>query len=350
MCRLMVVHPGEKDKRKLRNTFQWLDDNGGGQGMGVAWQGDTTEIHKGVKMSARSCAKLAIGANKPVMFHTRMATHGSVSDKLCHPFSCGRDTIMCHNGIWSDWEQGVWTLLRRGKSMDAVRGKSDTAIIAMLIQELGPDVLDLVDQGVFLVSNGGRIFVYYYVGSFVMFEQENGVWFYGSDNPSFVEPAGEEFSPTRNSIIELRADGPVVISGGIRKRMKYTKPMWQGNIGPIVNTVNGRTTTTYRKMKNTEIPFDEEWPYDGADCYGFTDKQIAADWAEKAAAEADEADEEAVMDLFDEMMNEASEANDEYSDTDKYRDFNDDADVPPSLREAQSAGAEMLIQGKVVGS
>jgi hypothetical protein len=42
--------------------------------------------------------------NGPALFHSRLATHGTVSKQNCHPFRMGRDrrTVLAHNGILPD--------------------------------------------------------------------------------------------------------------------------------------------------------------------------------------------------------------------------------------------------------
>ena len=38
--------------------------------------------------------------------HFRLATHGDISDKLCHPFYVNKDLVMFHNGVMSDSVSG----------------------------------------------------------------------------------------------------------------------------------------------------------------------------------------------------------------------------------------------------
>lgn len=40
---------------------------------------------------------------KQMMIHFRIASHGKISKKTCHPFVVNKDTVFCHNGILSDF-------------------------------------------------------------------------------------------------------------------------------------------------------------------------------------------------------------------------------------------------------
>lgn len=43
----------------------------------------------------------AIFPDTPALFHSRFATHGSITERNCHPFALGADerTVMAHNGV-----------------------------------------------------------------------------------------------------------------------------------------------------------------------------------------------------------------------------------------------------------
>jgi len=212
--------------------------------------------------------------------------------------------------MWHDWEQGAWALMGRGFPLKSVRGKSDTAIIAMLIQELGVDVLDFVDQGVFLVSEGDKILLYFYSGSFEMFEQEDGTWFYGSSRPPFLNFVGKRMSPKKNSVIELRPDGPVIIRGGLHEAWVSTVTVYK----------NGALNTrAYNRGKQLSVA-DEVALWE-------EDEQILGGvvWDGKPSSQYKRDEEDEVKDLYDEMVENTV---DEYSDIEKYQDFNDDVDVP----------------------
>lgn len=43
--------------------------------------------------------------NKQMLAHFRIASHGKISKKTCHPFKINDDIVFCHNGILSDFSQ-----------------------------------------------------------------------------------------------------------------------------------------------------------------------------------------------------------------------------------------------------
>lgn len=45
-------------------------------------------------------------ATGDIVLHFRLATHGDISDKLCHPFYVNKDLVMFHNGVIRDSVSG----------------------------------------------------------------------------------------------------------------------------------------------------------------------------------------------------------------------------------------------------
>ena len=45
-------------------------------------------------------------ATGDIVLHFRLATHGDISDKLCHPFYVNKDLVMFHNGVMHDSVSG----------------------------------------------------------------------------------------------------------------------------------------------------------------------------------------------------------------------------------------------------
>lgn len=42
---------------------------------------------------------------KQMLIHFRIASHGKISKKTCHPFIVNKDTVFCHNGILSEFSK-----------------------------------------------------------------------------------------------------------------------------------------------------------------------------------------------------------------------------------------------------
>lgn len=104
MCRLILMNKnGEKEIEKnygLSNYLKYLEDSFGGHGNGVALlrKGKITYLNKGINLSVKEIANvIRKRAYDWCIFHTRLASVGSKSDKNCHPFIIGNE-VMAMNG------------------------------------------------------------------------------------------------------------------------------------------------------------------------------------------------------------------------------------------------------------
>jgi len=165
MCRIAFVERPPEARRRpgtyegvLAAVFSVLELSNGGHGNGIAFpdQKGKIKIKKGIHYSTDEAARDA--AEAPwVLFHTRLASSGGISDEMCHPFPLGFWGALAHNG----------TVIGKGTFTE-----SDTLVMARVIAEekgADPDAifeyLDRIDPGVVAIAlRGKRPKVWLYVG------------------------------------------------------------------------------------------------------------------------------------------------------------------------------------------
>ena len=100
MCMISYFPAGvEIDESAVWNGSTWND-----MGHGWAIATEDRKILTGKSMVAELAITEFLIAredhpNSPAMFHSRLATHGSVDEYNCHPFRVGRHAVVAHNGI-----------------------------------------------------------------------------------------------------------------------------------------------------------------------------------------------------------------------------------------------------------
>jgi glutamine amidotransferase len=100
MCNITYLKPGiEVPEDGIANATTWNDD---GHGWGIAV--DHGQMLTGHYMQADEALDTFIAArrNYPdthAVFHSRLATHGTVTLENVHPFPVGRFAVVAHNGI-----------------------------------------------------------------------------------------------------------------------------------------------------------------------------------------------------------------------------------------------------------
>lgn len=106
MCRLaMMNNEGIKYIESwygLENLFNYLERQLGGHGNGVCfiYNDGSYYVHKGVNLSNKEIAEevlMKINYIKWIIYHTRLASVGSISDENCHPFE-NKGRVMAMNG------------------------------------------------------------------------------------------------------------------------------------------------------------------------------------------------------------------------------------------------------------
>lgn len=141
-------------------------------------------IFKGLGLSTDICAALTANTGGVHLFHTRLATVGGKTNANSHPFRCGEEGVLVHNGGFVDYD--LYAV-----SEDAL---TDTAGAARLIETYGEGVLfsdTFKDSGVWvlvdrergfpLVVNRGQHQIY----SIML---RDGGWLVASETPRNTSP------------------------------------------------------------------------------------------------------------------------------------------------------------------
>ena len=103
MCIIIVANKNKKipnEHIKLASEF-----NCDGFGMSASVN-NKLSVYKSITMNSDDIIRLYNSirqvATGDIVLHFRLATHGDVSDKLCHPFHVNKDLVMFHNGVICD--------------------------------------------------------------------------------------------------------------------------------------------------------------------------------------------------------------------------------------------------------
>lgn len=111
MCRLaMMNNAGIKYVEKeygLENLFDYLEKQLGGHGNGICfiYNDGTYFIKKGVNLTNKEIARRVIAdidCIKWIIYHTRLASVGSINNRNCHPFE-DNGRVMAMNGTERDY-------------------------------------------------------------------------------------------------------------------------------------------------------------------------------------------------------------------------------------------------------
>lgn len=146
MCLITIANQKRPTLEEMQKAHRTNSD-----GMGVAWRdGKHIRFIKGmedVEAVHKLCSKLPM----PFVIHYRMASVGSKSKELCHPFplttnvelvSKGKvDEVLFHNGHMSDWKKPL-ALLAVSRNESLPDGEwSDTRSVAWIVARLGETYL-----------------------------------------------------------------------------------------------------------------------------------------------------------------------------------------------------------------
>lgn len=155
MCRLALFNYAGAEYIEayygLERFFQYLEDMNGGDGNGIAVLRDGRfTIKKGVYFTPKEAAEELLRKEFTwAIFHTRLASAGSVRDSNCHPFRRGR-YILAMNGT----EHGFSAIA------DAMGGITDTEAILITLHRLRLPVEALLGMSsVFIGFDGYTPFV-----------------------------------------------------------------------------------------------------------------------------------------------------------------------------------------------
>ena len=107
MCIIIVANKNKKIPNEHIELASKLNCDGFGMSASV---NNKLFVYKSISINADDIIKLYNSirqvATGDIVLHFRLATHGDVSDKLCHPFHVNKDLVMFHNGVIRDSVSG----------------------------------------------------------------------------------------------------------------------------------------------------------------------------------------------------------------------------------------------------
>ena len=216
MCRIAIIFDGGKNKPQIKVWWKSLETTGGGQGNGFAFaEADHVEIIKSLLLTTDDIVDM-LPDEKTILFHTRKVSTGGMTDELCHPFRINNELALVHNGTWKEYLMVRTILLNRNYTCSQLLQSSDTQIVAYLIKEYGIDILDMVNEGVWVtLGKDGDVILYYYSGQFEFAQFPDGTWAYGTTT-GILHPE-TTYKPVVQSVIRLSEAGPEILRGSYVK-------------------------------------------------------------------------------------------------------------------------------------
>ena len=107
MCIIIVANKNKKIPNEHIKLASELNCDGFGISASV---NNKLFVYKSISMNSDDIIKLYNSirqvATGDIVLHFRLATHGDISDKLCHPFYVNKDLVMFHNGVMRDSVSG----------------------------------------------------------------------------------------------------------------------------------------------------------------------------------------------------------------------------------------------------
>lgn len=227
MCRILICPPSFIEESLL----DFLEKRGGGHGNGIAIPKDREiKIIKGLNLPIKEIVKLSQNCNSTqVLFHTRLASTGVISNGNCQPFEINKRVSFCHNGTWLGYSSFISSMLIGKKiSIDEYLSFSDSRVLAILLSEFGERFLQTITNGVFIFFQKEYAKLYLKTGSFEA-AKINKKWIYATEFPK-VYP--EHFEFASNTIAILKPSGFKILEGTFRKKSRnnglYRKEViWQ---------------------------------------------------------------------------------------------------------------------------
>lgn len=167
MC-VIVISPSKKNRPTLETLKRCERSNR--DGGGVAWlENGKPTFRKGV--DAEFIHDIMQTKGGAVVAHFRIATVGGVKPVLCHPFPISprpsqalqgqSDSVLFHNGTWSEWESVLSSVLKRS-GLQAEGEFSDSRASALVASVAGRKALSkmggkfcvLDSEGAFMFNGG----------------------------------------------------------------------------------------------------------------------------------------------------------------------------------------------------
>ena len=107
MCIIIVANKNKEIPNEHIKLANELNCDGFGMSASV---NNKLFVYKSISINSDDIIKLYNSirqvATGDIVLHFRLATHGDISDKLCHPFYVNKDLVMFHNGVIRDSVSG----------------------------------------------------------------------------------------------------------------------------------------------------------------------------------------------------------------------------------------------------
>lgn len=184
MCRLALLNNSGikyiKEKYSLLEFFDYLQSTFGGHGNGICIINDDNSfyIKKGVQLTNEKIIEIIdnnISNLKWIIYHTRLASIGKISNANCHPFKL-RNNVLCMNGT-EYWAVNALNILNRNMT--------DTELILKLSNK---NLYDSTKRckSVFIGLEEGKVFANRNNGSLKYIDTNTGGKIFSSDFPENI--------------------------------------------------------------------------------------------------------------------------------------------------------------------
>jgi Glutamine amidotransferase domain len=142
MCVVLATIGNAKPSLSVLKACEAANPHGGG----VAWrEKNRVRFEKGI--DADAIHKIVLRERGPFLIHFRIATVGSKSPELCHPFpvsgnpstalSGKASAVIAHNGTWYNWKETVTRAARHMSAKLPDGEMSDSRAMAWLVAQVG---------------------------------------------------------------------------------------------------------------------------------------------------------------------------------------------------------------------
>jgi hypothetical protein len=132
-------------------------------GNGIAWvEGDSVHWRKGITLEEMQDFNATLPV--PYILHFRIATAGSISKALCHPFpvtpnaqltlsGTTKTGVLFHNGVWPEWKRQA---MQFGMGHKVPTGEwSDSRVMAWIAGHQGHGLCEWMDQKIVVLAPEG---------------------------------------------------------------------------------------------------------------------------------------------------------------------------------------------------
>lgn len=176
MCRLAMMNNAGirhiEDRYGLENLFDYLEKQLGGHGNGICfiYNDGSYFIRKGVELTNKDIAEevlMKIDHLKWIIYHTRLASVGSINDRNCHPFN-NNGRVIAMNGTERNYTV-------------ADKALTDTENILITTKDITKGTREY--HSVFLGYENGKVFANKNGGSLEYIPCENGGRVFASTFP-----------------------------------------------------------------------------------------------------------------------------------------------------------------------